>query len=82
MNYYFTPEPNGKRFKGAKRYTIVTTIQRDIQNTNIKFSQFQTKALNLFQDLEYIRHLANNRKLWRRITVTVTDTVQKNCLKQ
>ena len=80
MQYYFTAEPNTKKFSGNKRSTIVTTLQKDIKQTLQKFPLFQISSLQSNTDLTQICILAKNRSNWRKITKAVTDTVQANSL--
>ena len=79
MAWYFTPE-DAKKFKGAKRTTIATTLQNDIKETLCKFTNFQITSLSNMNDFQNCITLASNRNLWRTIVKTVTDTVQAKYL--
>ena len=79
MAWYFTPE-DAKKFKGAKRTTIATTLQNDIKETLRKFTNFQITSLSNMNDFQNCITLASNRNLWRKIVKTVTDTVQAKYL--
>ena len=75
MDFYFA-DLNRPKFRGAKRTTIVTTLQSDIKKTKEKFPQFQVDSLKSFRDLTNIRQLASDRKLWKKIYKAVIDTVE------
>ena len=75
MSYYFT-DLHKQKFPGAKRTTIVTTIQADIVKTKKKFPNFQVNSLSCFQDLIKIRQIASDRKLWHKIIKSVVNTAE------
>ena len=75
MSYYFT-DLHKQRFPGAKRTTIVTTLQTDIKKTKEKFPNFQVNSLSCFQDLIKIRQIASDRKLWQKIVKSVVNTAE------
>ena len=45
MKYYFQIPPGAKKYRGRKRTSIVTTINRDIERTRKKFPEFDVKPL-------------------------------------
>ena len=75
MSYYFT-DLHKQKFKGAKRTTIVTTLQADIKRTKEKFPIFQIESLDRYQDLIKIRQVASDRKLWQKIVKSVVNTAE------
>ena len=81
MAWFFTPEEQAKRFRGAKRTTIATTLHNDIKDTLCKFPNFQIVSFANLTDFQNCITLASNRNLWRKIVKTVTDTVQANYLR-
>ena len=81
MAWVFTPEEQAKRFRGAKRTTIATTLHNDIKDTLRKFPNFQIVSFANLTDFQNCITLASNRNLWRKIVKTVTDTVQANYLR-
>ena len=80
MQFYFADEPDAKKFGGQKQATILTTLQRNIKTTLLKFPTFHIQSLQSIEDLEQIRQLSLNRKCWKLITRAVTDSVQANRL--
>ena len=73
MRYYFQV-PNGKtKFRGRKRTTIVTTLNRDIARTKQHNPGFRLPHLKTELDLHNIRVKAKNRKHWQKIVKMVTD---------
>ncbi|MEE8289617.1 MAG: reverse transcriptase domain-containing protein [Nitrosomonadaceae bacterium] len=80
MKYYFNAPVDQKKFSGQRRATIFTTLQRDISNTKHKFPHFQIHTLQSSADLDAIQTLALDRQTWKRITKSITDTVEANRL--
>ena len=76
MDFFFAFKPD-KKFPG-RRATIVSTLQDDIKMTKIKFPQFEIDSLSSHSDLRRLRALASDRKKWRRITKSITDTTEAN----
>ena len=72
MKYYFQVPPNAKKFRGRKRTTIVTTINRDIQRTKTLYPEFDLKPINSELDLRNVRVKAMNRKHWQKRVAMVT----------
>ena len=75
MSYYFT-NLNNTKFRGAKRTTIVTTLQADIKRAKDKFQHFQINSLECIEDLIKIRQIASDRKLWRTITKSIINAAE------
>ena len=63
---FFFEKRSEKKFRGRKRTTIVTTLNRDIKNTKLKHPQFDLPTLHTELDLHNIRVKATNRALWRK----------------
>ena len=66
MRYFFIQPTNPKKFRGRKRKTIVTTLNRDIERTNKLFRSFDIKPMKTELDLRNVRVKATNRNAWRR----------------
>ena len=76
MTYFFTPET--KRYNGQKRATIVTTINRDIKETTLKFPDLGISILKTELDLQSIQQIAEDRKRWKKLTKKIYNTAQAN----
>ena len=63
---FFFENTGGKKFRGKKRTTIVTTINKDIERTKKKFPLFDIKPLKSLLDLHNARVKAKNKGLWRK----------------
>ena len=90
MSYYFVAL-HKTRYRGARRTTIVSTLQADIKRTkefitkineekskknNCILQKFQIDSLQSFQDLIKIRQIATDRKLLQKITKSVIEADQ------
>ena len=73
MKWYFQVPDNCKKFRGRKRATIVTTLNRDIQRTQQHNTNFTLPNIKSGLDLRNIRVKALNRKHWQRLVKMVTD---------
>ena len=73
MGYFFQISDNATKFRGRKRATIITTLNRDIQRTKGLNESFQIPVLNTELDLRNTRVKALNRDHWQRIVKLVTD---------
>ena len=73
MRYFFQIPEGHKKFRGRKRATIVTTLNRDIERTREHNKDFQLPLLKTELNLRNIREEALNRKQWQRIVKMVTD---------
>ena len=73
MKYYFQEPENCERFRGRKRATIVTTINRDIKRTRELNKQFYISELKTELDLRNTRVKAMNRNHWQKLVKMVTD---------
>ena len=73
MKYYFQVPENAVKFRGRKRATIVTTLNRDIERTKEKNKAFYINSLNSELDLRNIRVKALNRNHWQKLVKMVTD---------
>ena len=73
MKYYFQHPQNCERFRGRKRATIVTTLNRDIIRTKTMNNQFYISELKSELDLRNTRVKATNRNHWIKIVKMVTD---------
>ena len=73
MTYYFQPT-NETKFKGQKRATIITTLNRDIRRTKDKFAAtFGLSIISTTLSLRNTRIKANNRIMWRKYVKMITD---------
>ena len=72
MKYYFKIPQNAKKFRGRKRTTIVTTINRDIERTRVLYPEFDIKPIKTLLDLRNVRVKATNRKHWQKRVAMVT----------
>ena len=72
MKYYFQIPPGVKKYRGRKRTSIITTINRDIERTRKKFPEFDVKPVKTELDLRNIRVKSLNRKHWQRRVSMVT----------
>ena len=72
MKYFFEKRTN-RKFRGRKRTTIVTTINRDIKKTRDKYNDFNVEELNSEIRLHNIGAKARNRKLWKVIVDKVVE---------
>ena len=61
MKYFFIKPIGVKKFRGKKRATIVTTINRDIIRTRERFPEFDVHPLKSELDLWNVRVKAKNR---------------------
>ena len=73
MKYLFQNLKKEKKFKGRKRATIVTTINRDIKRTRKIYENFDIKPLLSELDLRNARVKALNRKHWQKKVKMVVD---------
>ena len=65
MKFYFEERPE-KKFRGRKRTTIVTTLNRDIANTRKLCPMFDLPLLRSELDLHNIRVKAKDKKNWKK----------------
>jgi hypothetical protein len=79
MKYYFETPENCERFRGRKRATIVTTLNRDIVRTKEYNTNFYISELNTELDLRNVRVKATNRNHWQKLVKMVTDAAYSNC---
>ena len=70
---YFFEERSNRKFKGRKRATIITTINRDIQITKLKYPEFDIQKLKSEINLHNIRVKSKNRRLWGKRVKQVVD---------
>ena len=73
MNFFFQVPTRHKKFKGRKRATIVTTLNRDIERTTKRYDDFKLPQLRTELDLRNIRVKASNRRHWKKIVMMVTN---------
>ena len=72
MKYYFQV-PEAKKYRGRKRATIVTTLNRDIERTKKQCEGFAIPSLKSELDLQNIRVTALDRNHWQKIVKMVTN---------
>ena len=73
MKYYFQVPTNTRKFRGRKRATIVTTLNRDIKRTRTKYNNFDIKPLLTEVDLRNTKVKAINRNHWKKKIQMVID---------
>ena len=73
MKYYFQEPEHCEKFRGRKRATIVTTLNRDIIRTQQHNRNFHIQELKTEIDLRNVRVKATNRNHWLKIVKMVTD---------
>ena len=73
MRYYFQTPVDREKFRGRKRATLVTTLNRDITKTQQQNEQFRIPQLKTELDLRNIRVKSTNRRHWQKIVKMVTD---------
>ena len=78
MRYYFQVPENCEKFRGRKRATLVTTLNRDITRTKTANARFYISELKTELDLRNARVKATNRNHWRKIVRMVTDAAYSN----
>ena len=72
MKYFFLVPANVPKFRGRKRTTIVTTINRDIIRTKKRYPNFDIKPIKSEIDLRNVHVKAKNRKHWQKRVTMVT----------
>ena len=81
MTYYFTKSELSK-LKGRPRVTLPGKLNSDLKITNEKRTSFLEKygvcELKSTKDLEKLRILASDRKLWKVLTNEICDTAKAN----
>ena len=80
MKWCFQVPVGCKKFRGRKRATIVTTLNRDIERTRQQNTNFTLPNLNSELDLRNIRVKALNRKYWQKLVKMVTDAAYSDCV--
>ena len=80
MKWFFQVPVGCKKFRGRKRATIVTTLNRDIERTRQQNTNFTLPNLNSELDLRNIRVKALNRKYWQKLVKMVTDAAYSDCV--
>ena len=73
MKWYFQTAEGCKKFRGRKRATLVTTLNRDILRTQQHNTNFRLPYMETELDLRNIRVKALNRSHWQKIVCMVTD---------
>ena len=73
MKWFFQVPEGVRKFRGRKRATIVTTLNRDIERVKKINQNFVLPCLKSELDLRNIRVKAQHRKGWQRIVKQVTD---------
>ncbi len=79
---FFSEKTDAKKFRGRKRTTIVTTLNRDIQNTKLKYPHFDLPTLRTELDLHNIRVKATNRNLWRKRVAMIYEAAYSSKMKK
>ena len=73
MKWYFKIPLNVKKYRGRKRTTIISTINRDIERTKRHYPEFDIKPIKSELDLRNVRVKALNRKHWQKRVSMVTE---------
>ena len=73
MKWFFQIPVGAKKYRGRKKATIVTTLNRDIERTKKSQQNFVVPCINSELDLRNVRVKAQHRKGWQGIVRTVTD---------
>ena len=73
MKWFFQTPEGCKKFRGRKRATIVTTLNRDIERTRQHNTNFTLPNLKSDLDLRNVRVKSLNRRYWQRLVKMVTD---------
>ena len=73
MRWFFQAPEGVRKFRGRKRATIVTTLNRDIKRTKERNPNFNLPCLDSELALRNIRVKALNRKGWQGLVKMVTD---------
>ena len=72
MDYFFKI-PQASKYKGRKRATIVSTLNRDIERTTGQNEEFAIPLMKSELDLQNIRDKALDRNHWQKIVKMVTN---------
>ena len=72
MDYFFKV-PQASKYKGRKRATIVSTLNRDIERTTGQNEEFAIPLMKSELDLQNIRAKALDRNHWQKIVKMVTN---------
>ena len=64
MKYFFQEPENCQKFRGRRRATVVTTLNRDITRTQQQNKHFHISELKTELDLRNVRVKATNRNHW------------------
>ena len=70
MQFYFNDEIQGEKFKGARRTTLPTVLESDLQKITDKSDHNYCKRLTLktADDLKALTEVAQNRAAWKSLT--------------
>jgi hypothetical protein len=72
MDFYFENYDRRKCFRGRPRMTLVTVLNKDIEDANAKNPELMTiRNLKCYNDLYELRGLAQDRKRWQKIVALV-----------
>ena len=75
MSYCFE-NSNAKGFRGRPRTTIVTTLNNDIKRSKVQVPLFSVRTLKSSENLERVRHLAQDRVEWRNMVSVVHSVAE------
>ena len=73
MKYFFQVPEEKQKFRGRKRATIVTTLNKDITRTRQHNNTFRIPSLTSELNLRNTRVKAMNRKHWQKVVKMVVD---------
>ena len=80
MIFYFNNNISGKKFKGARRTTLPEVLNSDLEKLQNEFQHLKDHnysarlKLRTREDLEKLKNVASNRKLWRSLVTRVIGT--------
>ena len=81
IQFYFSERPE-KKFRGRRRSTIVSALNRDIALTKKKYPLFDIPMLKTELDLHNARVKAKNKQLWRKRVGMVYTAAYSSKLKK
>ena len=68
MSYYFECPPKAKKLRGRKRITLPLLFDNDLAEAAKYHQRLQKRQLKTREDLDIVRHLANDRNGWKNLT--------------
>ena len=78
MNYYIECPPKAKKFRGRKRITLPVLLDNYIAEAAKYHQRLQIRQFKTREDLEILRHLANDRNGWKKLTNLICNVAQRD----